>query len=63
MDKGKHSIIAVTNIRGFDLDKWMDGLISQKEVFAVEWREGKTAPKGGWPVYQANVKKIAGEFF
>lgn len=36
--KGKNSIIPVTNIRGFDLDKWMDGLISQEEIFAVEWQ-------------------------
>ncbi len=35
----------------------------EKDVYLVEWRQGVKEPKGGWPVYEASIFKIAGAFF
>ncbi len=36
--------------------------MDEKDVYLVEWHQGVKEPKGGWPVYEASIIKIAGAF-
>nr|XP_055059186.1 uncharacterized protein LOC129442896 [Misgurnus anguillicaudatus] len=57
VEDGKFSILPTEHIREFDEDKYAMHL-EEKYVYLVEWRQGKE-PKGGWPVYEASIIKIA----
>ncbi|XP_059404975.1 uncharacterized protein LOC132140183 [Carassius carassius] len=54
----KFSILPTAHIRGFDEDKYSGGL-EENDVYFVEWHQGVKEPKGGWPVFEASIIKIA----
>ncbi len=62
VEDGKFSILPTEHIRDFDEDEYFVGM-EEKDVYLVEWRQGVKEPKGGWPVYEASIIKIAGAFF
>ncbi len=62
VEDGKFSILPTEHIRDFDEDEYFTGM-EEKDVYLVEWRQGVKEPKGGWPVYEASIIKIAGAFF
>lgn len=55
----KFSILPTAHIRGFDEDEYSVGL-EENDVYFVEWHQGIKKPKGGWPVFEASIIKIAG---
>ncbi|CAI5669948.1 unnamed protein product [Oreochromis niloticus] len=57
-EDGKFSILPTEHIRDFDEEEYLDGL-EEKDVYLVEWRQGAKEPKGGWPVYEASIIKLA----
>ncbi len=61
VEDGKFSILPTEHIRDFDEDEYFTGM-EEKDVYLVEWRQGVKEPKGGWPVYEASIIKIAGAF-
>ncbi len=61
VEDGKFSILPSEHIRDFDEDEYLAGM-DEKDVYLVEWRQGVKEPKGGWPVYEASIIKIAGAF-
>ncbi|XP_039503089.1 uncharacterized protein LOC120459729 [Pimephales promelas] len=56
-DKGKFSIVHIKYIRNFDLESFLNGVITYEDEFAVEWGVGKR-PKGGFPIYMATVQSV-----
>ncbi|KAF4114053.1 uncharacterized protein LOC131539513 isoform X2 [Onychostoma macrolepis] len=58
VEDGKFSILPTEHIRDFDEDEYFTGM-EEKNVYLVEWRQGVKEPKGGWPVYEASIIKIA----
>lgn len=61
-DDGKCTIVPTNNIRNFDTDKYLDGLISSEDEFVVEWGSEKW-PKGGFAILIPTIQKIAGKIF
>ncbi len=61
VEDGKLSILPSEHIRDFDEDEYFAGM-DEKDVYLVEWHQGVKEPKGGWPVYEASIIKIAGAF-
>ncbi|XP_076830142.1 uncharacterized protein LOC143476061 isoform X2 [Brachyhypopomus gauderio] len=58
-DDGSWSIVPTSHIRNFDINDFMDGL-DDRATYIIEWRAGlKKKPRGGWPLYEAAVHKIA----
>ncbi|XP_056605045.1 uncharacterized protein LOC130421268 [Triplophysa dalaica] len=58
-DNESWSIVSTTQIKNFDKNDFLDGL-DETSVYLIEWRGGlKKKPKGGWPLYEATVHKIA----
>lgn len=60
-EDGKFSILPTEHIRDFDEEEYLNGL-EEKDIYLVEWRQGAKEPKGGWPVYEASIIKLAGAF-
>lgn len=61
VDEGKFSIVHIKYIRNFDLESFLNGVITYEDEFAVEWGVGKR-PKGGFPIYMATVQSVGGKF-
>ncbi|XP_026066013.1 uncharacterized protein LOC113048422 [Carassius auratus] len=57
VDEGKFSIVHIKYIRNFDLESFVNGVITYEDEFAVEWGVGKR-PKGGFPIYMATVQSV-----
>ncbi|XP_053092273.1 microtubule-associated protein tau-like [Pangasianodon hypophthalmus] len=58
-DNESWSIVPTSHIKNFDNNDFLDGL-DDTSVYLIKWRGGlKKKPKGGWPLYEATVHKIA----
>ncbi|XP_073669375.1 uncharacterized protein [Paramisgurnus dabryanus] len=58
-DNESWSIVPTSHIKNFDNNKYLDGL-DERSVYLIEWRAGlKKKPRGGWPLYEAKVHKVA----
>ncbi|XP_034148958.1 uncharacterized protein LOC117594702 isoform X2 [Esox lucius] len=58
-EKESWSIVPTSHIKNFTCNDFLDGL-DESSVHIIEWRGGlKKKPKGGWPLYEATVHKVA----
>ncbi|MGH0126964.1 UNVERIFIED_CONTAM: hypothetical protein FKN15_030577 [Acipenser sinensis] len=55
VDKDSYSVIPTAWIRNFDLFSIADDDEETTRSFRAEWRDTNKPPKGGWPVYEAQI--------
>lgn len=61
-DEGMYTTgMNINHIKDFNIDDLKNDKIPPTKPFAVEWRETKKEPLGGWPCFMAQVIHVSGE--
>lgn len=60
-DDGKFtSGVPLDWVKTFDYQRYKEEGLDITELQAIEWREGRKRPVGGWPVYDGFVVQVSG---
>lgn len=61
-DKGTYSPdIPIDWIKNFDYKQYLNSKDESPQVYAIEWRNSKKPPRGGWLFYNGLVIQVSGK--